>query len=262
LKSSEKLKKIADLAGRMRRVAAAKQRQKSNYLREEVTDIEQGNDTARLLPSEVALLGDKDLEPLFFSKLVERKALQYKLSGKEKKGRGPIIICQDESGSMTGDPDVWAKAVSLGLLEVAQRQGRSWYFIHFAHNVTRVDKVVQSKEQLDPLQLMECMLHFSSGGTNFELPLIEAARCIEDDGGFEKADILLVTDGCCSTSAGFNETFRARIEKLDAKVITVLVNGIQAGKDVVEFSDEIFTLEEIVASATKSANFEDVAFSI
>lgn len=261
VKGNRKLRHIAQLAGRLRIVAAEKQRSKTNYARDEVTSVEQGSDIDRLLPTELALLasGDESLELLFYGRLAERKCLQYKLSGREAEGRGPVVILMDESTSMEGDPEVFSKAVSMALLDVCQRQKRSWCFVHFNREVARVD-VVKSGE-VDSAELMECMQHFTGGGTSFEAALTKGAELIEQEGGFKKADILLVTDGYCQTSAKFNQEFAAKVEALDATVFTVLVNNVQAGESVAQWSDHIYTLADIL-DGPESGAFEDAMFSI
>lgn len=257
--SNPKLKAIAKMAGRLRVVAAEKQRSKTNYARDEVTSVEQGADVERLLPNEWALLAsdDADLEAIGLARIVERKCMQYKLAGREKEGRGPVVLAVDESGSMTGDPEVWSKAVSMALLDVCQRQKRSWHYIHFDSRVSRVDTVKAGA--VDTAALMECMNHFTGGGTSFEAPLRKAVELIEADGGFKKADILLVTDGYCQTSDEFNKWFADKVDELDVTVFTVLVNGIDAGDAVAQWSDHIFTLDEIVGDG---AEFEQQMFSI
>lgn len=259
--SSHRLAEIAKAAGRMRIVAAEKQRSKSNYARDEISSIEMGADVDRLLPNELGLLGsdDPDLEALFYARLAERKCLQYQLKGKEREGRGPLVICMDESGSMQGDAEVWSKAVAMALLDIAQRQKRSWAFIHFDRSVSRVDIVKAG--QVDTAALMDCMEHFTGGGTSFEAPLDRAVKVIEEEGEFKKADILLVTDGCCSTSEGFNARFAEKVEQLDASVFSILVNGVQAGRDMAEWSDHIYKLEDIL-DGTERGDFEDKLFSI
>lgn len=259
LGGSSKLKRIAQLAGRLRRVAAEKQRSKTNYAREEINSVEQGADLDRVLPSELAALAtdDETQELVFFQKLLERKALQYSLKGREREGRGPIIICMDESGSMSGQPEEWSKAVALALLDIAQRQKRSWVFVHFDSRVSRVDVVKHGA--VEQGKLLECMLHFTGGGTSFEEPLQEALRRIDADGGFKKADVLLVTDGCCYTGPAFDDEFAAQKKAREMSVFTVLVNGAGAGGCVTKWSDQVFQLEDLLRDGDK---FEDAAFSI
>lgn len=259
ISNSHKLKKIAKLAGRMRRIAAEKQRSKASDCREEVTDIEQGSDLNRLLPSELMdlLNGDGgEREAMFWARFLDRQCLQYKLSGKEKEGQGPIVICMDESGSMSGDREVWAKAVAMALLDVAKRQKRSWSFIHFSYGVDRVDTF--EKGEVSTEKLMECMEHFSGGGTNFTQPLEAAVEVIRKDKEFKKADILLVTDGCCHTDAAWNERFKAVKKELGFSLYSVLVQTDETYFGPVKgLSDQVFSINELVEDS-----FQEVVFKM
>jgi len=259
IKASPKLSKIAELAGRLRRVAAEKQRSKASDSRSEVTDIEQGNEIDRLLPSELMDLlngGGGERELMFYSRFLDRQCLQYKLSGKEKEGRGPIVICMDESGSMGGDREVWAKAVALALLEVANRQKRTWAFVHFDTRVTRTDVVPHGK--IDTAALMDCMEHFSGGGTSFQAPLDQAVEIIRGDSEMKKADVLLVTDGYCSTSDDWDKTFARKKEELSFQVFSVMVAmGGGSYGSVEKWSNQIFPINELLED-----KFHDVMFSV
>jgi hypothetical protein len=62
VRNSAQLRRIAELAGRFRRVAAAKQRQKVTHALDEVAGVELGADLGRLLPSELVKLADEELE--------------------------------------------------------------------------------------------------------------------------------------------------------------------------------------------------------
>src|SRR5262249_42925955 len=134
---SPKLKLIAEMCGRFTRIAMSVQKSRVNHPPNEITSITIGNDLAHLLPGEMALLGDPDLEDLFYLKFAERRLLQYELEGRESEGRGPIILALDESGSMS-EPvggivkEAWSKSVMLGLLAIARRQIRDLAVIHFS----------------------------------------------------------------------------------------------------------------------------------
>jgi uncharacterized protein with von Willebrand factor type A (vWA) domain len=260
IRRSHKLQTIAKLAGRMRRVAAEKQRAKVSDSRSEVSNVEQGADLDRLLPSElIDLLDDGDREALFYSRLLERKLLQYKLTGKEKEGRGPIVICCDESGSMDGDPECWSKAVALALLDIAQRQKRSWAFIHFNKVVARKDVIKAGK--VESKALMDCMAHFSGGGTSFEAPLNEAVKTIREEGDLKKADVLFITDGICDVSPAWLEQFAHVKKAMGFSVYSVLVNLRGQGLGAVEqFSDSVYHMTDMLAE--RGGKFEQEMFSV
>jgi Mg-chelatase subunit ChlD len=63
---------------------------------------------------------------------LRKNLMQFKLEGKEKEGKGPLIVCIDNSGSMAGEREEWAKGFALGLLTIAKKQKREFCIIHFS----------------------------------------------------------------------------------------------------------------------------------
>lgn len=100
--NNKKLQEIAKLAGRMKLLAAKKQRTKTTDAATEIYSVTTGNDLAHLVPSELVKLVVPELKPLFLKGYSEKTLLQYELNSKEKQGRGPIVVCLDSSGSMEG----------------------------------------------------------------------------------------------------------------------------------------------------------------
>lgn len=128
---SARLQQIAAIAGRFKRIAWQQQRAKVKHPPDEITSVTLGNELARILPSELALLSIPQLEELFYLKYAEASLAQYDLIGHEPQGQGPIILAIDESGSMAADyggvtGEVWSKAVMLALLSIARLQGRDF----------------------------------------------------------------------------------------------------------------------------------------
>src|SRR5690606_3157748 len=110
---SEKFRRLAEVIGALRRAAMAEQKKKPNYAKEEIYDVELGNNIPNVLPSELVNMEDDVLIADFFRKFMERGLLQYRLRGEEKINKGSIIFCGDGSGSMGGDPEIWEKAMGL-----------------------------------------------------------------------------------------------------------------------------------------------------
>lgn len=106
LRNSSKLRKIAQLAGRFRRLAQLHKRERIKTGQDEMYTINQGNNIARLIPSEMLRLLHPSTRMPFLLDLLEGKTLEYKIQGKQKKGKGPVIIALDSSGSMDGVPEI------------------------------------------------------------------------------------------------------------------------------------------------------------
>ena len=198
LRTSPKLKRVAKLAGRLRASAAEKQRTKTQFAREEVSDVTAGADLERLLASEMMLAGDPDTEALLFRRLLERSALQYEVRGKERLQEGPIVMALDESGSMNGVPDEWSKACALALIEIAARQNRPFGLVHFDSRVHRVTVVEKPRNGVSIEQLRSMVEHFCGGGTSLAVALnssLDLVLRLPAGKTLRKADIILVTDG-------------------------------------------------------------------
>lgn len=252
LGASPRLRRIAELAGRFRRAASAKVRAHVRHGAGELSDIEQGADLSRMLPVEALGLVEPELELLFFRRYQERQLLQYKLTEKPPEGRGPIVFCCDESGSMEGDKDMWAKAIFAGVFEVAQKQKRMCALVHFASRVCGVDVFGPNA---DPKALLDALERFDGGGTDFDAPLVQAVRLIDTDKRFGKADIIFLTDGEAAVpTMGIAALKQAR----QKRPINVFGVGIDSGHSAVQvlktFCDEVEQVRDMVREAVRLAD--------
>jgi uncharacterized protein with von Willebrand factor type A (vWA) domain len=255
LRHSNKLKKIAELAGRMTALAMSQQNQKVKRGSEEVYDVEMGNDLSRILPTELMKLQDLDREIEFLMNYQERRCLQYALKGKEKKARGPIVCCIDESGSMGGDSEIWSKGVALALYHIAARQKRSFFVIHFDHTDNPASLPVHAfpkNAAPNMMNMVEMAEMFMNGGTNFEAPLTRARQCIDDDGEYHKADIVFITDGECAVRDSWLKEFNKWKKEKGISLFSVLIDaGYNSDSSLKEFSSSIFKLSALTGSSSE-----------
>lgn len=198
LRKNPQLLEIARMAGRLRAEARRRQKTRTNDAREETTGVEAGADVARLLPAEIMHLGDEDAELLLYRRLLERSAMQYQLRGTERAARGPLILLLDESGSMEGARNTWAKAAALALMDVAQLQRRPFALVHFDGKVQRVDHV-PAGARLGLQQLLGMLCTFSGGGTHLARAIAHGTHLVvkakQAGKPLAKADLVLLTDG-------------------------------------------------------------------
>jgi len=193
LRNSNKFKNIADLAGRFRNVALAAETTTPSHGNDEIVDVGQGDALARLLPSELAKFKTNKL--LFMKDFVEKQLLVYNLRGTENLGAGPIVVCLDVSGSMAGEREVWAKAVILGLIALAEKQKRPFGVLTFDSRV-RWSKLYSGTPSLqDKIELAE--LPSNGGGTSFYEPLKAAFEMRKEASILKPADVVFITDGEC-----------------------------------------------------------------
>jgi Mg-chelatase subunit ChlD len=194
LHSSRLLARIAELAGRLERLAVAKQRSEVKPGIGEVYGVAQGADLARLLPSELASLRHPKLRLVALAKLIERRALSYGMKGQEPQARGPIVVLLDESSSMNdGGRDVWSKAVCLALLSTATRQKRAWHLVCFNQGIRREVTVPVGKAT--PALIAEALDRRCQGNTSFDPPILRAVEIIRTAKSMKRADVVIITDG-------------------------------------------------------------------
>ena len=218
LRGDPRLKRIALLAGRFTRIAQQKRRTKVRHGAEEITDVELGNDLGRLLPVELVKLRHPRLHMLALRDLLERKAMQYALTGKERLGKGPLVLLLDRSLSMEGDKDTWSTAVALALLGMAHDEHRTFAIVAFTDQVIH-EAVVKPGERLDE----EALNLTCSGGTDIDTAVGRGLDIVErNPGALHEADLVLVTDGC-------SPAVQAAELKKRAKAIGVSVLGVGIG---------------------------------
>jgi len=245
LAEKDKLKKLAKMIGRFRRIAIHTQKSKITHGLDEVHDMELGDELQKVLPSELLKLNHPQLEQDFKRRYIEKQLLQYQLRGKENIGRGPMICCVDSSGSMDGDSEMWAKAVTLALLEIAQMQKRAFAVIFFGAEDDPLETIeIKKGEQNVISKVIQIAEYFLSGGTDFEKPLDAAIDLIERE-EFNKADIVFVTDGYCGVSDEWLENFLTRKAAKEVRIHSVLVDMSDSNEVVDSFSDQVSTVMDL-----------------
>jgi uncharacterized protein with von Willebrand factor type A (vWA) domain len=236
LRNSNKLKEIAELAGRLTRIAMRTRETRVSHGRDEIHDVEQGDDLGRVLPSELlGLAVGGEFETLFLRKFAEKELLQYKVRGTEEKGRGPIVVEIDESGSMHGSREFFAKGIALALLNIAKAEGRDYALVQFG-SASEIAVTEFPKGEANPAELMNVIERFFGGGTDFEAPLNKALDII-DRNEFNDADLIFITDGCANLSESFLSRFNAVKAEKDFEVFGIVIG---VGVDTVKtFSDRV-----------------------
>ncbi|MGH9388309.1 MAG: hypothetical protein ACRD1Z_01755, partial [Vicinamibacteria bacterium] len=178
---SEKIRKLNRLLGRLKRLALHKRYTRVTSEPDEVTDVTLSNDLARVLPSELVYLADPETEILFYEKFATRKLLTYEMQGKETVGRGPILIYNDTSGSMSVGVDgmtaeLWSKGVTLAMADIALKDRRTIGVGNFGSRGEM--QYVEIPHTLPPAERLRRLIAaaetFFGGGTNFETPLDHA----------------------------------------------------------------------------------------
>ena len=254
LAGNEKVKKLARMVGRMKFHALALRKKIFERSSEEILEVERGDLFSRLLPHELMTLHHPILRKDFYRRFLDQELLQYSLRGIEEKGKGPMVVCLDGSSSMAGDKEVWSKAVTLTLLEIARRQRRLFRSICFSSEDTPLqvlDLNPREHYQVEMEKVMDLAEYFPGGGTDFEKPLDAALACLKQS-RFKKGDIVFITDGECQVTPDWAENFRNEKEKLGFSLFSILIDvGPSSLGTLKEFSDRITTIKQLTGDEAK-----------
>lgn len=249
LRGNEKLKRIAELAGRYKSMALQAQREKIKHGIQEIYDVHRGDDLTKIVSSEYIKLAHPDLEYLFAKDFADKGLLIYNYEDKIKKHKGPIVALIDSSGSMSGVPEIWAKSTAMGLLEIAKVQKRDFCVVHFSSNDFKNLHINNFKynESSHIEQIIDMANYFEGGGTYFEPPLAKAQAIIDDDKKeFEKADIIMITDGESAVGDKWVKEFKEWKAKRKVSVYSILIDSSANSATTLKlFSDEIIKCSEL-----------------
>lgn len=238
--NSPRLRRIAELFGPMRNLAMTEQMRKTEHAVDEVVGVTIGSDLERVIPTELVKLGDPLRSQEFFRDFAEHRLPMWQLEGQEKVGKGAIILAEDGSGSMRGEPELWAKAVMLCLMHIARQQKRVFRLIHFGS--PGQIKVISFEKPSDYTieRILDAAELFFGGGTDLVTPLnqaVEWLRLEHAEKAFVTADIVLVTDGI----VGVPEQWRSWFEEEKARLKFALW-GILIGMP--RDSEPVYTLAD------------------
>jgi uncharacterized protein with von Willebrand factor type A (vWA) domain len=201
------LRKISELAGRFRRVAQSKQRQKVTHGLDDVIGVEPDGDVGRLLPSELARLAVPELELDALRRIVERQATCREHHAVEPVGKGPILVVVDESGSMEGAKAHTAKALALALAWVA-RQQRRWAGLIAYSGASGERLLALPPGRWDEAVLCEWLSAFIGGGSDLDIPIEELPRMYHEIGApVGVTDLVMVTDARCRIPPDLKQRF-------------------------------------------------------
>jgi len=162
----------------------------------------------KALPRELALP-----EELFYYKLASRGLLtKEKLTVKE----GAFYVLIDKSGSMAdGEKTIWARAVALALLKLAQKKRRRFYVRFFDTNVYSL----LSSENIESLLRYILELR-SDGGTSIDNALETALDDIAELKDMTNT-IIIITDGEDNVTIDVD-----KFKKVNATLVAVMIAGV------------------------------------
>lgn len=253
------LKRVADLVGKMRNLARARQRQKVKRRRDEIHSITIGADLNHVLPAELAALRQPLRRLDFYRRFTEGQVLQYELEHQERQGRGPIVACIDISGSMNGGPLEWAVSCALAFADTAARQKRHCHILFFDTEVKKEFSFTPGEKDAEKFVQMATV--GAGGGTDYQPALERAMEMIEKQKDFQWADIVMLTDGVCSLPEDFKTTFQDFKKNRQVSSYTVLIGGYDYRLgELKQWNDKTWSITNLVKTGDEIAGelFEEV----
>ena len=248
VRSSKVLHSICNLAGRFRRLAQSKQRQKLKNGFDETVGLKTDSDLGRILPQELVALLDPVLEQDVLRRFVERQLWCMEFQGSEPVGKGPIILVLDESGSMAGERNHAAKALALALAWIARQQKRWCVLVAYSGD---------SGERILPLPvgkwdeelLMDWLEAFIGMGSDLDIPISEMPRIYSElKAPKGKTDLIFVTDAICTIHPKVVKLFKDWKKSVQARLITLVIDS-EPG-DISAISDEVHQIKALAISET------------
>ena len=192
----ESLKKLALLIGRAGEGVTETRGRFSVASKSDIEGITVGNNLSALLPSELALLSEKATQNVFFMNFAEKRlqvfASASQASRPDDHKDGPVIICVDESSSMSGEPLEIAIQLAYAVTIIAKRRHREVLIVAYSdsHKMMRVDSLGKDRSKL-----LEFLSNVSMGRNNenamFEWLFLDI---LPREKKFDTADILCVSD--------------------------------------------------------------------
>jgi uncharacterized protein with von Willebrand factor type A (vWA) domain len=219
ISNNKNIKKLVEMLGRIKRARKNRKQElvsvtkeivvtkKKSIFKNELDGVKLGNDMANVLPQELMLL-DSEEEILFYKKYIERslscfesiankEVLEEEVNYKEEKElksvekeekQGPIILCVDTSGSMSGEPEYIAKAITLYIATIAKKEKRDCFLINFSTSITTFE-LSGKKGVKDLVEFLKLSFY---GGTDVAPALNYATKLMKDK--YKKADLLVISD--------------------------------------------------------------------
>lgn len=167
--------------------------------RSDIAGVSMGRELGALLPSEMAQFLDEQLEDVFLQKFITSHLQIFdsqshaanaarSLHTVPARPRGPMIVCCDTSGSMTGQPSQIALSLMMRLSELASQQRRECLLIAFATDARPIDVLA------DRTLLLRFFAQKPQGNTDARQMIDLLTAEISHTPRYAGADVLWVSD--------------------------------------------------------------------
>ena len=200
------LQRIADMMGRVPD-EEGKERMSVSYggamkmehaAKSDILGVTLGQDIRSMLPLECAQCGDDTLYDIFLYKYATNSLQSFRhksellkpssgLTRKPARLKGPMIVCVDRSGSMSGHPELLVNSLMMKLLLIAERQRRDLFLVSFSVGAQPIDV------KRNRTALLEFFRQKSAGDTN-AAQMLQVVFSLLAKGNYASADVLWCTD--------------------------------------------------------------------
>ncbi len=263
LQKDEALQELANILGRHTREEAKFEKEMREKIiisnewkahpspRGMIEGITYSNDISNVLPSELALWKHPLTKPLFQLKFIKKElfCFKYTLKTKEKvvatelyeasvakkEEKGPIIICVDTSGSMSGTPENIAKTIVFALAKIAIEEKRLCYLISFSSSIETME--LTNWKDFNAIERLVDFLRMSFNGGTDASPALEHSVGLLQKENWKYADVLMMSDFVMdSLEVKIEEAIEA--EKKKGTRFFSLVVGRSGNNSVIECFNE------------------------
>ena len=234
--------------------------------RSDISGVTTGNNLNSLLPSELALLATRGTENIFYQKFAEKRLQIFSSASRSTEQQedksGPIYICIDTSGSMTGEPETLAKTLALAIAIVAQKDKRPVCLINYSFDVSFfvLTNLIRQRKRL-----LHFLSYSYSGGNNenalFDfifnhLPQDSKYRPFKQK--FKNADMLVISD---FQWGPLHPEMTRQLTAAQAKGMRIYT--LQVNDNTYDLPDDLLTSgPNFIKSATESFTYNSVTETI
>ncbi len=179
--------------------------EKADNATDDIVGVHESDDLNKLLPNETLFLAYPELEVVFYKHLIDKRLMNYRVQGKARTLRkvkayqpehkqadidkGPFILCVDASGSMSGFPELCAKAIAYALMQIALADDRDCYVMLFS-----TEQISYELTKQDGLREASDFLSYRfHGGTDLQPVLMHAIELMQGE-RYRNADLVVLSD--------------------------------------------------------------------
>ena len=155
-----------------------------------------------------------------------------------------MVICVDESGSMAGLNEMWAKGLTLALIQLAHEEQRTVTVIRFSGYI---DKPLRIEPGDKTGAIAYVASNLLDGGTNFEQPLMAAIAQVQEQ---PQADIVFITDRLAPIYPETRKQVSETIEEMKTSLFYLQLDG--------ELHEELQAIAERAWIVDTTQEFEKV----